>query len=63
MIVTTRTRKVAVIAAITGLCAFVAGCVSDMGAPAASSSQSDQLRYYGGPKYPMWHGGQGPEVE
>lgn len=39
---------------LVGLCATVAGCVSDMGAPAADGSGVSQLRYYGGPKYPMW---------
>lgn len=52
-----RTRKIAVIAAIVGLCAFAAGCVSDMGAPAVQST-GNQLRYFGGPKYPMWSSGQ-----
>jgi len=40
--------------AVAGLCATVAGCVSDMAAPAAENSGSSQPRYYGGPKYPMW---------
>jgi hypothetical protein len=40
--------------AAAGLCATVAGCVSDMAAPAVENSGSSQLRYYGGPKYPMW---------
>jgi hypothetical protein len=48
------TRKIAVIAAVVGLCAFAAGCVSDMGTPTASQSTGNQLRYYGGPKSPMW---------
>jgi hypothetical protein len=43
----------AIMIAVAGLCATVAGCVSDMGAPSADNSQ---LRYYGGPKYPMWAG-------
>jgi hypothetical protein len=43
------------------LCAAVAGRVSDIGATTgATTSQtaggSDQLRYYGGPKSPMWSG-------
>jgi hypothetical protein len=40
--------------AVAGLCATVAGCVSDMTGPAAENSGSSQLHYYGGPKYPMW---------
>jgi hypothetical protein len=47
-------RRVVVIAAIVGLCACAAGCVSDMGASTAGGPGDHQLRYYGGPKYPMW---------
>ena len=46
-------RKIAVLAAVVGLCAALAGCVSDAAAPASQSSGT-QLRYYGGPKSPMW---------
>jgi predicted small secreted protein len=46
-------RTIAVIAAVAALCAAAAGCVSDPGAQAANQS-TGQLRYYGGPKYPMW---------
>jgi hypothetical protein len=46
-------RNIAVLAAIAGLTAALAGCVSDAGAPAAQSSGT-HLRYYGGPKSPMW---------
>jgi hypothetical protein len=46
-------RKIAVLAAVAGLCAALAGCVSDAAAPASQSSGT-QLRYYGGPKSPMW---------
>jgi len=46
-------RKIAVFAAIAGLSAALAGCVSDAAAPASQSSGT-QLRYYGGPKSPMW---------
>jgi hypothetical protein len=49
-------RRIAVALAIAGLCAAVAGCVSDMGAATADNSGNSQLRYYGGPKYPMWSG-------
>ncbi len=42
--------------AVAALCTVVAGCVSDMGAATAGNSGSNQLRYYGGPKYPMWSG-------
>jgi hypothetical protein len=47
-------RKMAIMIAVAGLCAAVAGCVSDMGAPTAENSGSSQLHYSGGPKYPMW---------
>lgn len=47
-------RRMAIMIAVAGLCAAVAGCVSDMGAPTAENSGSSQLRYSGGPKYPMW---------
>ena len=46
-------RKIAVFAAIVGLSAALAGCISDAVAPARQSSGT-QLRYYGGPKSPMW---------
>jgi hypothetical protein len=48
-------RQVRVVLAVAALCAAVAGCVSDMGAPTADSGNG-QLRYYGGPKSPMWSG-------
>jgi hypothetical protein len=37
-----------------GLCAALAGCVSDMGAATADGQGTHQMRYYGGPKSPMW---------
>jgi hypothetical protein len=45
-------RKMAMLF-VAGLCAAVAGCVSDMGAQTASQG-NQQLRYFGGPKSPMW---------
>jgi hypothetical protein len=47
-------RRMAAMLALAALCGTLAGCVSDMGAPTAASSDGNQLRYYGGPKYPMW---------
>jgi hypothetical protein len=38
------------------LCTSIGGCVSDMAAPTAETSGAGQLRYYGGPKSPMWTG-------
>ena len=48
-------RRIGIVLTAAALCAVLAGCVSDMGAPTADSG-SNQLRYYGGPKYPMWSG-------
>ncbi len=48
-------RRVGVVLAVVSLCAASAGCVSDMGASAADDSVAGhQMRYDGGPKYPMW---------
>jgi hypothetical protein len=45
-----------VLAAVV-LCASVAGCVSDTDAATSKKSKSaNQMRYYGGPKSPMWRG-------
>jgi hypothetical protein len=54
-------QKIGIFVAVVALCATVAGCISDIGATTgATTSQtaggSDQLRYYGGPKSPMWSG-------
>ena len=46
-------RKIALTFAAVGLCAALAGCASDTGVQSAGQ-RSSQLRYYGGPKYPMW---------
>ena len=54
MTISAWTRRLLVVAALAGLCATAAGCVSDMTAPTADNSGSGQMRYYGGPKYPMW---------
>lgn len=48
-------RRIAIVLAIAALCGATGGCVSDM--VAATSGASDgrgQMRYYGGPKSPMW---------
>jgi len=47
-------RKIAAVGAIAALCAALAGCASDTGAQTLAQSGSKQLRYYGGPKSPMW---------
>jgi uncharacterized protein YceK len=46
-------RRIWVLLAAAGLCAVIGGCASDVGVT-TSKSGSGQLRYYGGPKYPMW---------
>jgi hypothetical protein len=46
-------RRIGIALAVAGLCAATAGCISDMDTPTADSG-SHQMRYYGGPKYPMW---------
>jgi hypothetical protein len=52
-------QRIGTFVAVVALCAAVAGCISDIGATTgAATSQTagggDQLRYYGGPKSPMW---------
>ena len=48
-------RRIRIVIAATALCVAVAGCVSDMGTAASQKSDGGgQLRYYGGPKSPMW---------
>jgi hypothetical protein len=43
--------------AVAALCAAAAGCANDIGATAAQKTgDKGQLRYYGGPKSPMWQG-------
>jgi len=54
MVPASLTRKIVMILAAATLCAAAAGCVSDMGAQGTGQPDSHQLRYYGGPKSPMW---------
>jgi len=42
--------------AVAALCAAVAGCISDIGTATSEKSDGSQLRYFGGPKSPMWSG-------
>ena len=46
-------RTVATMIALAGLGACLAACVSDLGT-ASNGSDLQAMRYYGGPKYPMW---------
>jgi hypothetical protein len=55
MIVSVRVRKIVVIIAVAALCAAVAGYVSESQAKTPKKSAS-QMRYFGGPKSPMWRG-------
>jgi hypothetical protein len=42
---------------IAALCSVAAGCAADIGTMKAERSDGgNQLRYYGGPKSPMWPG-------
>lgn len=54
MIGSRRRLKVAAMIALVRLSACLAGCVSDLGATATDAPGTHQMRYYGGPKYPMW---------
>jgi hypothetical protein len=57
-------RSIGVMIAAAALCAALMGCISDLQAAtpkkdiqAATPKKSDgkgQMRYYGGPKSPMW---------
>lgn len=49
-----RVRTVVTLIALAGLGASLVGCVSDLGAATGEASASPQMRYYGGPKSPMW---------
>ncbi|MCC8959077.1 hypothetical protein H8B02_38410 [Bradyrhizobium sp. Pear77] len=43
------------VVAVAGVCAAAAGCASDVAAP-AGDGPVPHMRYYGGPKSPMWQG-------
>jgi hypothetical protein len=45
--------RIAVLFVVAALCTVLGGCASNGGAT-TSGSDSGHLRYYGGPKYPMW---------
>jgi len=48
-------RRIRIMIATAVLCAAVGGCAGDMGAATSQKSGGGgQLRYYGGPKSPMW---------
>jgi hypothetical protein len=51
-------RPAGILLAAVALCVAVAGCVGDTGTSMSGASQwpgdSPTMRYYGGPKSPMW---------
>jgi hypothetical protein len=49
-------QKTGIVIAVAALCAAVAGCISDIGTATSEKSDGSQLRYFGGPKSPMWSG-------
>ncbi|SDS26610.1 hypothetical protein [Bradyrhizobium canariense] len=51
----TLVRRIGIVFAVASLCAAVAGCAADLGNTKSEKAEGgNQLRYYGGPKYPMW---------
>lgn len=58
MIAAARMLKAGIVIAAVVLSGVLAGCVGDSGINPAMTSQTSgettQLRYYGGPKSPMW---------
>jgi hypothetical protein len=47
--------RAAIAVAAAALCATVAGCSSDLASTTPKPEGSGQMRYFGGPKKPMWH--------
>jgi len=47
-------RKIGLVLAVAALCGAAAGCAVDVGTTKADGN--GQMRYYGGPKSPMWSG-------
>lgn len=47
-------RRIVIMIALAGLGSCLAGCVSDLETAAADGKGTHQMRYYGGPKSPMW---------
>jgi hypothetical protein len=46
-------RGMGIVLAVAALCSAAAGC-ADTGGITSKSDGSGQMRYYGGPKSPMW---------
>jgi hypothetical protein len=51
-------RRAATVLAAAALCGAAAGCAADTGGTTSKSDGSGQMRYYGGPKSPMWRDAQ-----
>jgi hypothetical protein len=52
-------RKVRVVIAVAVFCVGSAGCAADPGSTKSERAEGNpQMRYYGGPKSPMWSGQQ-----
>jgi hypothetical protein len=50
-------QGIRIVVAVAALCAAVTGCISDTAATTSAKADGNgQLRYYGGPKSPMWSG-------
>ena len=50
-------RRIGTVLVAAALCSAAAGCAGDAGvATSGKSDGSGQMRYYGGPKSPMWRG-------
>jgi hypothetical protein len=47
------TRRIGIVLVAATLCSAAAGC-ADTGGMTSKSDGSGQMRYYGGPKSPMW---------
>ena len=47
-------RRIAAMVALAALGVSLASCVSDLGPTSADTTSTHQMRYYGGPKAPMW---------
>jgi hypothetical protein len=57
MIGSTLGRRIAVVFTVAALCVAAAGCAADIGITKSEGREgSGQMRYYGGPKSPMWSG-------
>lgn len=50
-------QRIRVVVAVAVLCAGSAGCAVDLGNTRSERADGNaQMRYYGGPKSPMWSG-------